>query len=464
LFLDGTVRVPPRYAHLPTAWREEGVGAWPAWFLTLAELLVQRPDADAYLMLQDDVALHDREPLRDYLERVLWPGDRPGLVLLFYSGHGTARGWHDRSDPRHCGAPALLFPPALARALVADPPVVQTVLASSADHHTPIPDVLNAWVRRRGIDCWHTTPSLAQHIGNVSAIWKGAALTDRRRAPWFSGSFEDAFALEENLVDFPEDAFACEASDHDAYLHQVERGRDRMRASSVVVCGPCLDVRHLLPQLTARIERLGGMFRDYRVVFVEGGSVDATREFLDDWQASNPRIEVWDGPPGSPDPGRAARWREYCRERVVAGHADFDLAIIIDADLPGFWSYDGIAHTLGGDGWDFVGSRGLIRGPHDGDQESWVHHDPGAFRPTVGPTDKQPGIHFASPLRRGGQMVPVTSCFGGLGIYRMACLRAGSYGGGHGGVEHVAFHDRLRRAGLGRLFLNPSQIVLHSPA
>ena len=60
-------------------------------------------------------------------------------------------------------------------------------------------------------------------------------------------------------------------------------------------------------------------------------------------------------------------------------------------------------------------------------------------------------------------MLPVESCFGGLGVYRMACLLACSYGGG-GDSEHVVFHDRMRRSGLGRLYLNPSQIVLHSPA
>jgi hypothetical protein len=139
LFLDGTTRVPPRYAHLPTSWREDGIGAWPAWYLALAELLVQHPDADAYLMIQDDVALHEREPLRDYLERVLWPGDRPGLIHLFYTGPDTAPGWHGRADPWHCSAQALLFPPDLARALLGDAPVVQAFLASSAGRHTRSP-------------------------------------------------------------------------------------------------------------------------------------------------------------------------------------------------------------------------------------------------------------------------------------------------------------------------------------
>ena len=90
-------------------WREDGVGAWPSWYLALAELVLQQPDADAYLMLQDDVVLHDRESLRGYLERVLWPGDRPGLVSLFYTGPDTTPGWH-RDEAWHWGARASCSP------------------------------------------------------------------------------------------------------------------------------------------------------------------------------------------------------------------------------------------------------------------------------------------------------------------------------------------------------------------
>jgi hypothetical protein len=62
-------------------------------------------------------------------------------------------------------------------------------------------------------------------------------------------------------------------------------------------------------------------------------------------------------------------------------------------------------------------------------------------------------------FRRGVPLQPVWSCFGGLGVYRMECLRAAEYSGED--CEHVYLHRKLRQAGFTRLFLNPSQITLY---
>ena len=60
---------------------------------------------------------------------------------------------------------------------------------------------------------------------------------------------------------------------------------------------------------------------------------------------------------------------------------------------------------------------------------------------------------------RGQPLVPVTSCFGGLGIYTMPAFASGRYGSTD--IEHVVFHRELRRRGFPRLFLNPSQILVY---
>ena len=123
------------------------------------------------------------------------------------------------------------------------------------------------------------------------------------------------------------------------------------------------------------------------------------------------------------------------------------------------WSYDGVAHTFGFRDWDMVGSYGLTCRAASGPAEwPFEHFDPQAFRarPMTATAVSQ-----ALTLRRGEPLLPVDSCFGGLGAYRMECFEVGEYGGASG--EHLGFHERIRRAGLGRIFLNSSQITLRAP-
>ena len=471
LFLDGTARLPTRHAHLPITWREDSVGAWPNWYMALAELILQQPDADAYVMLQDDVVLFDRELLRLYLERVLWPGNRPGIVSLFYTGLNPNTGWFEAQGAWHFSAQGIILAPGIARALLCDEDMSRAWLAASSGNHIPIPEVLHEWANRRRIDVWYANPSLAQHIGNTSTIWMNASIRDGRRAPWFSGSVETEFNNGESLADFPEDAFACDDLLRDEYQSKVELGRKRMQEQSVVVCGLCRDVRVYLPRMAGRIEHLGDMFRDYRVVLFENDSVDLTAEYLTDWRSQNPRVDVIREVASHRKYFRSrslqrAAWMARCRnkylERVVQQYAGFDYCIVVDMDLPGGWSYDGVAHTFGNDNWDFVGSYGIqIRLDRRTDKPPFSHFDVWAFRPALGTWARKLVNHNDLYVQRGDPLLPVESCFGGLGVYRMDCMRAATYSGND--CEHVAFHSELRRAGFDRFFLNPSQVVLHTP-
>jgi hypothetical protein len=471
LFLDGTTRLPSRYAHLPVTWREDSVGAWPAWYLALAELVLHHPEADAFVLLQDDVALFDREVLRDYLERALWPGQRPGLVSLFYTGMDSVNGWHEARGGWHFSAQGLIFSPGTARAFLSDAGVSQAWLAAAGGRHVPIPEAVAEWVGRRGIEVWYANPSLSQHIGNSSTIWTNAGIGGGRRAPWFAGSVETEFAAEESLADFPEAAFTCDEPISPDYSQRVERGRSRMRESSAVICGLCRDVRIHLPRTAARIERLGQMFRDYRVVLFENDSLDATREFLADWQSQNPKVDVLSETANAPKFSQSrsldrAAWLADCRnryrQRIAERFPDFDYVIVVDTDLSGGWSYEGVAHSFGHDDWDFIGSYGLApRLDPELKEFPYVHFDVWAFHPAPSTAPRKLVNHNELLLRRGEPLLPVESCFGGLGLYRMAAMRAVEYSGGD--CEHVVFHQRLRRAGFNRLYMNPSQLVLYSP-
>jgi hypothetical protein len=466
IFVDGTHELPKRCSRLNVTCRETPIGAWPAWYLALTELVLQQPAADAYLMLQDDVIFHDRESVRDYLEHVLWPGHRLGVVSLFYSGFDVTAGWR-RVPPRawHCGAQALLFPPAIARELVGDPDMIASCLAATT--HVPIPELLSSWMARRRFDAWQASPSLTQHIGNTSTVWMNTGLLSGRRAPWYSGSIDDEPTLEESLSGFPEVAFPWSDEARDDSHDRIDTGRARMREASVVICGICRNARSFLPRIAASIERLGSCFAQYQVIIVEHDSIDATGEFLRDWSSSNDRVLI-ERHSMAPDAGRPlssqlAALRNRYHQIVADRFARSDYVIVLDMDFAGGFSLEGVAHTFGQESWDAVGSYGLRRHARGNPRAEWPyeHYDGGAFRP-ASPAHPLARVRPATiRLERGGPLIPVASCFGGLAVYRREAFLSATYSGGDS--EHVAFHEALRRAGFHRQSLNPSQIVLYPP-
>jgi hypothetical protein len=128
-------------------------------------------------------------------------------------------------------------------------------------------------------------------------------------------------------------------------------------------------------------------------------------------------------------------------------------------DLSGGFSYDGIAHSFGSQPWDAVGSYGILYQRQKRRVDLALHYDVWAFR-RFGSYDEVDG-HEGNLLawRRGDAMLPVYSCFGGLGLYRMPAWLSSKYCGGD--IEHVGLHREMRKRGFDRQFLNPSQIVLY---
>jgi hypothetical protein len=184
LFAEPDVEIPP---HLPVSRRDIRLGAFPNWYLGLTELVLREPLADAYLMCQDDVLL--ARNLRSYLERTLWPSEKVGVVSAYCPSHYEknekpgfqieVRGWDT------WGALAYIFPNPSARALLCDPLVV------NHRHHGPaagmhhIDCVVGSWCLRNNLPYFVHAPSLAQHIGATSTIWRSGQATGRRRAAQF---------------------------------------------------------------------------------------------------------------------------------------------------------------------------------------------------------------------------------------------------------------------------------------
>jgi hypothetical protein len=456
---------------------------------------MREPLADAYMLVQDDALFFDQENVREYLEEMLWPGSHPGIVSLYCSmpDGRTHFGWWQATGQWKCGAVALIFPRAIAIELVLDREVAAHRWATDGQGVVSIPEVIEGWCRKRSVPLHYPIPSLVQHIGVTSTIWLGTYQLDApRRANCFVGDIlhrlsagdDDAlnseiisslqdprmFHLDMAAAAFPEDRFPCMRSIAHEYESRVQRGYDRMQSNSVVICTLCRDVLHCLPATAARIERLGSMFREFQTVIFENDSRDSTLHWLNQWARANSKVHIvseqlndpkFGQEIGSARTSRMAYYRNRYREAVLTKFNDYDYVIVLDADLEGGWSYDGIAHTFGDVNWDFVGSYGIWYEPDSvSSKAKQVHYDAFAFRrPGCEGREDFPTVNNLV-FHRGEPLVYVWSCFGGLGIYRMECFQASEYGAND--CDHVTFHRTMRTRGFNRLFLNPSQIVLYT--
>jgi hypothetical protein len=189
LFIDGPVRVSDRHTSLPTTYRRERVGAWPNYFLALAELLLLRPRAEAFMVVQDDALFYEHESLPRYLEHVLWPAPWPCLVSLYCCGDDQAErpGWRAVPGLAVSGPLALVFPAELAKAFVTDFAVFEHRWQPDERAATSLGDLITIWANCEGIATWFPTPSLVQHIGDTSTLWPGAHASGARRAGRFAG-------------------------------------------------------------------------------------------------------------------------------------------------------------------------------------------------------------------------------------------------------------------------------------
>ena len=185
--LGGSIEVVRRSAKL---------GAWPNWILSLAELFLRKPQADAYVLFQDDVILCRN--VREYLEMSLWPRERLAFVSLYcssgYDGKGERYATPSGVDG-YIGALALVFPPQAVRALLSSGLAWAHRLRPGTGGVNGVDFAIGRWAAKEDLDGLFHSPSLAQHIGDASTVWPDGRNAGRRKADTFVGRDFDACEL-----------------------------------------------------------------------------------------------------------------------------------------------------------------------------------------------------------------------------------------------------------------------------
>ena len=193
LFAEPHVEVP---AELPISRRDARLGAFPNWYLGLTELYLREPHANAYFLCQDDVLL--ATGLRGYLEQTLWPAPRVGVVSVYCPSHYAARSQGYQEENRgwdSWGALAYVFPNPSVRAFLSDPRVLNHRHHGQAEGQRNIDSVVGQWCLHSGLPYFVHVPSLAQHIGETSTIWRHGGASGPRQAAEFRDNMDESLPL-----------------------------------------------------------------------------------------------------------------------------------------------------------------------------------------------------------------------------------------------------------------------------
>ncbi|MBA4030794.1 MAG: hypothetical protein C0478_07860 [Planctomyces sp.] len=161
------------------------LGAFPNWYVSLTELVLSRPHAHGYLILQDDAEL--AASLVPYLEQIFPQGPLPqGIYSLYCPAHEERAGARGFTviDPgwQAWGALAYLLSPLTARRLLTDRTLLDHRPHGPAEGLKNIDSVVGWWCRRAGVPYFVHQPSLVRHLGETSTLWPGATATGQRQA------------------------------------------------------------------------------------------------------------------------------------------------------------------------------------------------------------------------------------------------------------------------------------------
>ena len=176
-----------------------GAGAWPTWLAALRGLLDAAPQADAYLIAQDDAIFW--QGLRRYLERTLWKGEGdyptsnftlpPSLFSPYCPGiylRGRPAGWH-RIDEGAALVGAVCW--------VLSPPMARTLRdgLGGVAARSRIDLIVGRFCRRRRLPVYYHAPSLVQHAGNGNSALGDPGSGPIRQAVDFVGEDHEGCSL-----------------------------------------------------------------------------------------------------------------------------------------------------------------------------------------------------------------------------------------------------------------------------
>ncbi len=256
---------------------------------------------------------------------------------------------------------------------------------------------------------------------------------------------------------FPE-ALYLPVCDKAEYYNKIEVGALHARRSSVFICGLIRNAEQYIYRLFSRIEKIRDLFDESTVFLYENDSDDATPFLLSrfncGYKSEKLKKKRHDNDTSYERTVDMAHYRNQYLTEYRNGKC-YDYVIVLDTDLNGGYSYEGILHSLALN-CEVVTSNGLLY-QHTDQGLVRNFYDTWAYRRLDHPEAHNSGEINKLWYNRGEPPIRVLSGFGGMAIYRGDILR-GSEVYLAGDCDHPTLHKQLGA----EVWLNPSQITLYN--
>ena len=168
IFAEPGSRIPGEFRHLPVTYQGRKLGNLGNFCTSLITLFMQEPRADCYAIFQDDIEV--AAGLKTWCDTEFWPHGA-GLVSLYTCKiyYAETSGWRivKPDMTRTFGAQAFVFRRDVLKEFLTDGRMFEL-----HETHPGIGDdaVVGEFATRRDIGIAYHTPSLIDHVGDVSAI------------------------------------------------------------------------------------------------------------------------------------------------------------------------------------------------------------------------------------------------------------------------------------------------------
>jgi hypothetical protein len=285
---------------------------------------------------------------------------------------------------------------------------------------------------------------------------------------------------------FPEDLFPPLSELREEYYARLLKGVSRCGNHNVVITGLCRNIIDVLPQTAARLRKTAELFKEAKILIYENDSNDGTSEALkEEFEGDNNVIlkqditghKMYGKTRELERPMYLGKLRQMCNGwiRDINKFFPVDYIVVIDLDLDGGWSYDGILNSFGYDHWSAMTANGFEYKEKKIESEQGVEYleyerlffDTFAYKKygswEVLDSEETNKLRF----ERGDEPFRVYSNFNGVGIYKyedMIDCTFGAHQNPDGTVinEWSFMHNQMIKNGCD-IYLNPSLITLYSP-